>query len=741
MASEDCQRLSSAIPTTLRPKEVPGQPGVVPSVSSFKFDQYCCDGVYSVCRGGRIVQLNLANTGLAGTFPDLTGLDALSVLDISNNDVTGPIHASVWSLSNLERLWINDNKLSGSLSNDIGNLQKIIVISLTASGLTGSIPDSLGKAQAMYWLDLSSNGLIGDLPSSLGNLVNLDTIILSENQLTGSIPSSFASLSKLKVLNLHANSLYGDVPAFFSSFGSFVEFTFDRNYFVGSIPSSMYKMTIRSYGLNCLTEFDPSGNRAPVNHPVTTGDQRPQADCDAFYKSLGKNQSRSVDPSQNQLVDPNQQPFSVPTSFTLFNPAPDVTSSGVNGAANTLISVPKEAPDSSGPPVGMIAGISLLGFVVVFMTGLWWMMVWSRKRAKWDAEETYHSDMRAMEERMGGDLHVTDRRVAGELERDASGYFVAPDAVRGYRVAPAKGVMVPVAIEEESRQQQNTLRSPAPVAAAGVTGRRVPVRGIVVAVGGDPSHNPPRAFRQPEPSGTLIVPVRASSRTPRRNFGDQGSVSSQKSTVRSLPTLHEETSSLSSATLSITNARLAERRDDAIAKKGNILFESRSETLERERQLALHLHIVAKDSEKKRSLDIERSSLQSHLPPTLPDSQASYGASTPSLQRKYNYNPTPINHPLQSATRIVGAGVSTWSPEQVSLWLESVGVKPWLAGLLRQNGVGGHQFLEMKEERLVEMGISLELRAVLMEAVGILRERNIGTEMVLTPTAPPKYVQ
>ena len=78
---------------------------------------------------------------------------------------------------------------------------------LSDNQLDGPIPTELGDLASLENLDLSSNGLYGRIPSQLANLSNLKRIDLVKNRLVGSVPPELFNLSNLISLNVDEDEL------------------------------------------------------------------------------------------------------------------------------------------------------------------------------------------------------------------------------------------------------------------------------------------------------------------------------------------------------------------------------------------------------------------------------------------------------------------------------------------------------------------------------------------------------
>lgn len=83
---------------------------------------------------------------------------------------------------------------------------------LSSNELSGPIPPELFTLVAVQSLNLSHNHLMGKMPSEIGQMEFLEALDLSGNLLSGEIPDSISNLSFLNNLNLSCNNFYGRIP-------------------------------------------------------------------------------------------------------------------------------------------------------------------------------------------------------------------------------------------------------------------------------------------------------------------------------------------------------------------------------------------------------------------------------------------------------------------------------------------------------------------------------------------------
>ncbi|MEC8392323.1 MAG: hypothetical protein VXZ58_05520, partial [Actinomycetota bacterium] len=174
--------------------------------------------VQSIILTGSTVEENgLPAIKLQGTIhPDLfTNIPSLSHLDLSNNELTGPIPTSCGSHKNIYSLYLEYNKLTGPLPVQATDQDWnfITVLWLGNNHFTGTIPNEYAEIQYLRGLDVADNRLDGTIPASIttGSYDLLQYLFVENNDFTGALPESSY---ELLYFNAHNNDLEGVVPKY-----------------------------------------------------------------------------------------------------------------------------------------------------------------------------------------------------------------------------------------------------------------------------------------------------------------------------------------------------------------------------------------------------------------------------------------------------------------------------------------------------------------------------------------------
>ena len=218
----------------------------------------------------------LTDTPIGEWYGVLTNQDGEVIeLDLSDNNLRGPILADLGQLASLKRLLLNRNEMTGTIPPELGALSNLESLVVDTNNLSGTIPPELGNLSQLYWLSLSksnrssgeSGGLTGAIPTELGNLSKLGILYLSGNELSGEIPSELSKLSNLNQLTLDGNRLTGQVPSWLGWLSELIGLSLSDNQFTGPVPVELGNLRLDYLTLSgnqltgCLPEALRFSNR------------------------------------------------------------------------------------------------------------------------------------------------------------------------------------------------------------------------------------------------------------------------------------------------------------------------------------------------------------------------------------------------------------------------------------------------------------------------------------------------
>lgn len=219
--------------------------------------------------GGRVAEVVLSNNNLVGPIPASIGqLNAVWKLDLGYNHFSGGLPASIGQMSALSVLIMWATELSGPLPAELGNLPNLTQIYMQGNGISGVLPASLGALPALSVLELSGNQLTGPIPPELGAISTLTHLSLGNNLLTGTLPVELMNLLQLQSLNVQGNQLTGPVPSEIGRLTGLTHLFLQANQFAGAVPDSMRQLTMLQQLYLSSNQFDHLPDLSPLTSLV-----------------------------------------------------------------------------------------------------------------------------------------------------------------------------------------------------------------------------------------------------------------------------------------------------------------------------------------------------------------------------------------------------------------------------------------------------------------------------------------
>ncbi|KAL8093086.1 uncharacterized protein LOC141689282 [Apium graveolens] len=211
-------------------------------------------------------------------------LPNLSVLSLSNSQISGPIDPSLERLQFLSQIRLDQNNFNETIPEFLANLTNLKVLRLSYCNLQGMFPRRIIQIPALDFLDLSGNGKLqgslpefhengslqtlvlsltkfsGMLPESIGNLELLSRIEIMNCNFSGIIPYSMENLTRIVYLDFAYNNLIGHIP-FLQNSENLAYLDLSLNRLSGTIPSTYFK------GFVNLAHVDLTSNLFTGNIP------------------------------------------------------------------------------------------------------------------------------------------------------------------------------------------------------------------------------------------------------------------------------------------------------------------------------------------------------------------------------------------------------------------------------------------------------------------------------------------
>ncbi|CAL9748659.1 unnamed protein product [Musa acuminata subsp. burmannicoides] len=145
-----------------------------------------------------------------GKIPDSIGLvQKIQVLRLDRNALSGPVPSNINNLTHVKELNLANNRLTGMMPNLTG-MNSLNYVDLSNNTFDASeTPAWFSELQHLRALVIESGGLYGEVPKELFSFTQLQQVILDNNEFNGTLDMGNSISQQLQIVNFKNNKLTG----------------------------------------------------------------------------------------------------------------------------------------------------------------------------------------------------------------------------------------------------------------------------------------------------------------------------------------------------------------------------------------------------------------------------------------------------------------------------------------------------------------------------------------------------
>ncbi|KAD4179678.1 hypothetical protein E3N88_28269 [Mikania micrantha] len=157
----------------------------------------------------KLIHLLLHNNMLTGAIPSTLGLvRTLEIVKLDRNSLSGNVPSNINSLTNLTQLVLANNRLTGPIPNLTGmNVLNYIDLSNNTFDRSKVFPPWFSSLQALMIIKMHKTNLEGELPVGLFSIPQLQIVNLSNNWITRALNISSDHSTQLQLIDLGYNQI------------------------------------------------------------------------------------------------------------------------------------------------------------------------------------------------------------------------------------------------------------------------------------------------------------------------------------------------------------------------------------------------------------------------------------------------------------------------------------------------------------------------------------------------------
>ncbi|XWS11591.1 hypothetical protein CRYUN_Cryun37aG0012000 [Craigia yunnanensis] len=157
-----------------------------------------------------LIHVLFESNKLSGILPSTLGLvQTLEVVRFDNNSLNGPLPLNLNNLTKVHDLFLSKNRLTGPLPNLTG-MNSLNTLYLSNNTFDSSdVPSWFSTLQSLTTLMMENTRLQGQIPATFFKLPHLQTVVLKGNRLNGTLDIDPGYSDQLQTINLQNNQIYG----------------------------------------------------------------------------------------------------------------------------------------------------------------------------------------------------------------------------------------------------------------------------------------------------------------------------------------------------------------------------------------------------------------------------------------------------------------------------------------------------------------------------------------------------
>ncbi|KAG8368958.1 hypothetical protein BUALT_Bualt15G0100400 [Buddleja alternifolia] len=153
-----------------------------------------------------LIHLLLENNQLTGNVPSTLGLvQTLEVVRLDKNTLSGSVPENLNNLTHVQELFLANNTLTGPLP-DLTGMNVLNYVDMSNNSFNATdVPPWFSSLQSLTSLIMENTGIQGELPSSMFDHFQLQTVVLKNNRINGTFDIGATGSNQLQLIDLQNN--------------------------------------------------------------------------------------------------------------------------------------------------------------------------------------------------------------------------------------------------------------------------------------------------------------------------------------------------------------------------------------------------------------------------------------------------------------------------------------------------------------------------------------------------------